>query len=132
MAMSTGQLVFYSGVGLLGLTVVVLVIFLLKKPRYMPEGGIVGAPDGRKTQKLRSGYPTDALTIRRGGSRQPPAPQTDISPAGTVLLPEEADTSPQEIPPQQSTLLLSEETVPLSGGTVKLSDGTEVLGTNER
>ena len=62
--MTTGQLVFYSGVGLLALTVLLGVFFLVKKPKYIPEQAVYepGAP--QQTQKLRNGYPTD-----RGGTR---------------------------------------------------------------
>lgn len=62
--MTTGQILFYSGVGLLGLTVVLAIIFAIKKPQYKPGNVVYSAADGN-TQKLRNGYPTDPLTIRR-------------------------------------------------------------------
>ena len=67
--MTTGQLVFYSGVGLLALTILLAVVFAVKKPRYDPETAGLG-PGSGSTRKLRSGYPTDPLTIRRASPRK--------------------------------------------------------------
>lgn len=61
--MTTGQLVFYAGVGLFILTVVLAVWFWIKKPEYDP-GGAAYMDGAAATQRLRSGYPTDRLTIR--------------------------------------------------------------------
>lgn len=89
--MTTGQLVFYSGVGLLALTVLLGVFFLVKKPKYIPEQAVYepGAP--QQTQKLRNGYPTDRETRRRtgtpGGGPAPTEPQTA---AATELMLDEA------------------------------------------
>lgn len=62
--MTTGQLLFYAGIALLALTVILAVIFLIKKPVYHPENAVYTGSTGQ-TQKLRNGYPTDRLTIRR-------------------------------------------------------------------
>ena len=64
--MTTGQLIFYSGVALLVLTAIVTIIFLVKKPKYIPENTESG-----QTQRLRNGYPTERQTIRRGGPAEP-------------------------------------------------------------
>ena len=40
--MTTGQLLFYAGAALLGLTVILLIIFLIKRPKYQPEGAASG------------------------------------------------------------------------------------------
>lgn len=63
--MTTGQIIFYSGIGMLILTVIIGIAFWIKKPRYTPEDAVYQDADGRGTQKLRSGYPTDRLTVRR-------------------------------------------------------------------
>lgn len=62
--MTTGQLLFYAGIATLVLTVLLAVVFLVKKPRYDPESAAHSA-NTSQTQKLRNGYPTDRLTIRR-------------------------------------------------------------------
>lgn len=61
--MTTGQLLFYGGVALLGLTVILAIIFFIADP-------------GR-TQRLRNGYPTDRVTVRRDSPRHAP-PDEDL------------------------------------------------------
>lgn len=78
--MTTGQLVFFSGVGLLGLTVILAIIFAIKKPAYHPEAGIASAETGA-TGKLTNAYSTEKMTIRRD------KPQTQ----GTELLDEKTE-----------------------------------------
>ena len=73
--MTAGNILFYSGVGLFALTVILAIVFLIKKPEYEPEKAAYDGRGGRKTQSLRSGYPTDRLTARfektsPDGSRQ--------------------------------------------------------------
>lgn len=63
--MTTGQLLFYGGAALLGLTVLLAIIFIIKKPKYTPETATYAGTDPGKTQKLINGYPTDRMTIRR-------------------------------------------------------------------
>ena len=152
--MTTGQLVFYSGVGLLALTLLLAVVFAVKKPRYDPEAAGLGGP-GRSTQKLRSGYPTDPLTIRREPPAKAGAETERLPEAGTAVLPE-TETEPLPGGPAQSaTLLLGAEdqpatarlageaeqplgaetavlppeegTLPLKEGTVPLEEGTRPL-----
>ena len=59
--MTTGQLVFYSGIGLLIMTIALAILFAVKKPKYNPESIAYIEADGN-TKRLRSGYPTDCLT----------------------------------------------------------------------
>lgn len=66
--MTTGQMLFYSGVGLLVLTILLAIVFLVKKPQYIPEQVGVGPDGSNQTQKLRNGYPTDPVT--RGKQEQ--------------------------------------------------------------
>ena len=70
--MSTGGLIFISGIILLVLTIILAVIFWLKKPQYIPENKAVIGPKDKWTQRLRNGYPTDPLTQRR----EQPRPQS--------------------------------------------------------
>ena len=63
--MTTGQVIFYSGVGLLIFTIVLGVAFWLKKPQYIPGNAAYDQGADKNTRKLRSGYPTDHLTVRR-------------------------------------------------------------------
>ena len=113
--MTTGELVFYSGVGLLAFTLVLAVIFAVKRPKYVPES-LSHTPGGAEsTQRLRSGYPTDAMTHPRTDSGKP-------SPSrGTVPL--EQETAPLE----QGTVPLEQGTVPLEQGTAPLEQGTVPL-----
>ena len=56
--MTTGQMMFYAGAGLLGLTVLLAIVFAIKKPKYQPQnltGESVTAP-------MRNGYPTQEVT----------------------------------------------------------------------
>ena len=117
--MTTGELVFYSGVGLLIVTLLLAVVFLIKRPRYVPEQ-LSHLPGGTgDTQKLRSGYPTDPLTHRRetGGaeSKAPSAPSEPPAPSA----------APGTVPLEQGTVPLEQETVPLEPGTVPLEPRNE-------
>lgn len=60
--MTTGQMVFYSGVGLLVLTILLGIFFMIKKPQYIPEHAELTPGEPHQTQKLRNGYPTDPVT----------------------------------------------------------------------
>lgn len=136
--MTTGQLVFYSGVGLLALTILLAVVFAVKKPRYDPEAAGLGPGTG-STRKLRSGYPTDPLTIRRAspagaGVETERLPEDSAQPGtvrltgdaadGTAVLPEEEtaprpeDTSPRGTVP----LVQEQETDHPEAGTIVLSE----------
>lgn len=139
--MTTGQLLFYSGVALLVLTILLAAVFSVKKPRYDPETADGGAGETGSTRKLRSGYPTDPLTIRREGRAQAqPIPGTDRLPeapaqsstvrlteevaSGTAVLPEEGTTPLSADTGPEGTIPLAQEegTVPLEIGTTALSE----------
>ena len=62
--MTTGQIVFYAGVALLGLTVLLAIVFLIKKPVYRPETAAASGGDGA-TARLHNAYSTERVTIRR-------------------------------------------------------------------
>ena len=120
--MTTGELVFFSGVGLLLFTLVLAVIFAIKRPRYMPEELSHEQNPPGNTQKLRSGFPTEAVTRERAGKTE------KIIEQGTIPL--QQDTIPLQqdtIPLQQDTVPLEQDTVPLEQGTVPLEQGTVPL-----
>lgn len=134
--MTTGQLLFYSGIALLVVTVIVAIVFFIKKPVYRPENA-VAAVDG-KTVPLRSGYPTNPITVRHEPEAAAKKETTPISPLtqeesqGTVPLPVDIGTVSLEA----GTVLLPDdcqpyidETVPLTveGGTDALDSCTTLL-----
>lgn len=106
--MTTGEMVFYIGAGLLGLTVVLAIIFLIKRPRYVPEH-VSHMPDkAGATQPLRSAYPTDSM---------PGQPETE------ALAPETPASGGQvTVPLVQGTVLLEQETLPLGQETLPLRE----------
>ena len=106
--MTTGELIFTCGLGLLGLTVLLAILFLVKKPRYTPENAIYSDRVTSETQRLRNGYPTDPLTVRRTSSRK---------------------TAPVKETESTATLPLSQETECLEDETVLLQEGS--AGTDE-
>ena len=65
--MTRGEMVFYAGVALLAATVILAIIFIVKKPRYVP-GAYHSAPE--ETVRLRNAYPTDRLTKRYPHSQE--------------------------------------------------------------
>lgn len=60
--MTIGKLVFCSGVALLIATILLIVVFVIKKPKYIPDA--LRLDDKGKTETLLNGYPTDRLTRR--------------------------------------------------------------------
>lgn len=107
--MTTGQLLFYGGVALLGLTVLLAIIFIVKKPKYTPESAAYTEADPGRTQSLLNGYPTDRMTIRRGPAQSAAAEAIEQSQetelltetlidaqSGTELLPETELLEPQQ------------------------------------
>jgi len=111
--MTTGQLVFCSGLILLGLTIITTIIFIVKKPQYHPENAAYSGADGKSTQKLRNGYPTDRLTIRR----ERPVSFTEVKPAFKETTPLESESGTESLPVEHIS------------GTVQLAlrSGTEIL-----
>ncbi len=87
MTLTTGEILFYSGAGLLGLTVLLTIIFIIVKPKYEPENGAYDSGDPGRTQRLRSGYTTDQINTGR------PAPRPQVPAASmeeTELLPRDS------------------------------------------
>ena len=127
--MTTGQLLFYGGAALLGLTILLVIIFIIKKPKYTPESAAYDGANPGKTHSLRNGYPTDRMTVRREPAQ--PAATDIIKQSQETELLTETLTEPlsgmerlqqTEVMDSQQTEALTE---PLSG-TEQLQ-GTEVL-----
>lgn len=91
--MTTGQLIFFSGVGLLALTLILAIVFCIKKPQYIPENSACGGADVR------------------GGQR------TAVLKNGTAPLPRETSILTRT----DGTVPLSDSTQPLTGGTGRLN-----------
>lgn len=118
--MTTGEVIFYSGLGLLGVTALLAILFWLKKPQYIPENA---AYEERSpgTQKLRNGYPTDRLTIRKDAS----------VPVETVSIPilEETPLLAQGTTQIDETVSINGTASNVGQDTVVLQEGTEILET---
>ncbi len=65
--MSPGRLMFYGGLGLFGLTVVLLIVFLIWRPKYVPESAAVRAPTDTQRRQRYHGT-TDRLAGARSVS----------------------------------------------------------------
>lgn len=122
--MTTGQVIFYSGVGLLVFTIVLGIAFWLKKPQYIPENAAYDQGADKNTRKLRSGYPTDHLTVRRE-PEQPIMSGTAILQESTAQLEtEQGDTLPDTAVLPKAEFPQAQQTEKLRVGTVPLADGT--------
>ena len=122
--MTTGEIIFYAGAALLVLTIILAVVFAVKKPQYKPENAAYIGADAGSTQRLRNGYPTDRLTVR-AETKSELVSQTALLDERTEILPQ-TDVLPQtallEEPTPDGTVPLSEETAPLADGTVPLAN----------
>lgn len=129
--MTTGQIIFFSGVALLVLTIILAIIFIIRKPKYIPGNAIYGEAD-RNTQKLHNGYPTDRLTIRRESTHSI-NPDTAVLSKGTARLTAEQTEKLMgtAVLPEAETEKLPEGTTSLPCGTAKLqqTEGTVQLHT---
>lgn len=104
--MTTGQLVFYGGLALLGLTIIVAIVFLIKKPTYQPENSIYEGAAPSRTQPLRNGYPTEKETIRRSSSKRTGSMETeafDDEAGGAAQETEAFDDGIELLPQEQET-----------------------------
>lgn len=148
--MTQGQMMFLSGAVLLLLTIVLAIIFIIKKPRYSPEQ--FEGTDSGATSRFRNGYPTDRLTKRYPSESEMPVqplvlkeePKDIQRLRESPKLAEEAEGFRESTEPEEETARLqtpseleaekahprkmdfSEETEPLKG-TSELSENTERL-----
>ena len=121
---TTGQVIFYIGVGLLIFTIVLGGDFWLKKPQYIPGNAAYDQGADKNTRKLRSGYPTDHLTVRRE-PEQPIMSGTAILQESTAQLEiEQGDTLPDTAVLPKAEFPQAQQTEKLRVGTVPLADGT--------
>lgn len=134
--MTTGQMLFVSGIVLLVFTIILGIIFWIKKPQYRPENVVYSGGDERNTQKLRNGYPTDPLTIRRESKQTAvrgeetellSESQTDVIPATDMLQDAEPLDKQRAGQAGVGTVPQSEETMLLQGAeqTVFMEDSSE-------
>lgn len=93
LSVTPGQLMFYGGAALLAFTLVLGILFLIKKPVYRPENEAVQIQADAFAQRLRNGGPTAPVTIWRDTAPQP----------GPVY-------SGQAVPPAQAAVYITEET----------------------
>ena len=94
--LTRGEIVFYAGVALLVVTVLLGIIFLIKKPRYIPSA-YQGGPE--EEARLRNAYPTVRLTKRYPHSQemsrlQPTELVTDTGQIPDTELIQETDSIP--------------------------------------
>ena len=116
--MTTGKALFILGIVLMILTIILAILFLMKKPKYIPENAAVTVPGDPRTKSLKNGYPTNQLTIRR----EPAPPVTEPIPSPpvseTVLL----DAAGETVLLDESTESPGQQTVPLDNATAKLPE----------
>ena len=131
--MTTGQMMFYGGVALLAVTIILAVIFMVKKPVYHPENA-AAMPNDNRTRPLRNGYPTDPLTVRRDAPAKAAEGTTplagDTVPLNVGTAPLAEGTTPlagETAPLAEGTAPLASETTPLAEGTTPLAEGTTPL-----
>lgn len=137
--MSTGQLIFYSGVGLLVLTIALGIVFWLRRPQYIPENADHDEDPSKNTRKLRSGYPTNRLTVRRE-PKHPIISETAVLHESTAQLGAvQGDTPPDtevlsdaELLQAQQTEKFAVETAPLADETLPLTHGEDTIPLYDR
>lgn len=103
--MTTGMLLFYGGLALLVLTIILAIVFALRPPKYIPENAAIIGPGDLNTQPLKNAYPTNRLTVRRESTSSPAQPHPAPPDLETALLAPTEDTAlldtPTELLPQQ-------------------------------
>ena len=106
--MTTGTILFFGGIILLALTVILAVIFLIFPPKYRPENAAVD----KQTQPLTNYRPTTnhTPTAPMSASSSSETAFLDPSSPGTALLGTPAAPLPQQIQPfKRTTAELPEE-----------------------
>lgn len=103
--MTRGEMLFYAGAALLVVTVILAIIFIIRKPRYIPGGYRGGLGE---TTRLQNAYPTDRFTQGYPHSQEQEIYHPD--PGATELLPE--------------TELIQEAATEPESGMARPSDGT--------
>lgn len=130
--MTTGQILFFSGIALLMISIGLTILFVVKKPQYHPENEAF-VIDSSGTQKRVNGYPTDPLTIRRDskGKTVGSSARKMVSADDTEWMSQAVNSAEDTLPlmatvsPGDKTLLLRSEQAS-KDGTVLLEE-TEML-----
>lgn len=121
--MTTGQLVFYCGAALLALTVILIIIFAIKRPKYQPENAVVPPAAGVPPTNVGTATTAKASPASSGTVLLPQSSAGASS--ETVLLPQSGSGASAE------TVLLPQAGNGVSPETVLLSqaedDKTELL-----
>ena len=132
--MTTGQIMFYGGIGLVALALLLLIVFMIKKPKYVPENAVYDASANKPVRDQHAGQHTSAAAVQgfENGSNvsaasQPAAQETTVLPANseeTVPLTEVPEETPETVPLAQETEILegASETVPLAPETEVLTE----------
>ena len=153
--MTTGTFMFFSGVGLLFVTIILGVVFWVKKPQYRPENAVDVRNGDGNTLKLRSGYPTDPLTVRRETAKPvasetavlheemeqlsavytEPLPGTEVLPGTERLTDQQTETlaaGTERLLDETVSFRQAESTVSLQATRPLPVGETEVLGANKQ
>ena len=83
--MTLGQMIFYGGFALGGITVLLAIVFLIVKPKYKPQNASYAGAAGA-TQRLRNGYPTEHVP-----TSYPPSAGSGAAYRPTEYIPEETE-----------------------------------------
>ncbi len=94
--MTMGMILFGAGAACLVLTIILIVVFCLKPPKYRPENEAVAMAGGGQTQPLRAGYQTNRLAMSR--SLQTAGMQTSAQAQTDAQAAAQAVTSPIQGP----------------------------------
>ena len=104
--MDISRILYYGGFGLLGFTVLLTLIFIIKRPKYNPDAAAGSFSD--QTQPLRNGFPTQKMTQTRATTPPPVPAETEVLPQ-TELLPEAAVLQATEKLAETDILLEAEQ-----------------------
>ena len=110
--MSTGTIIYYSGFGLLALTILLAILFAVKKPEYIPErASAVEADDA-------------TLRLRRDDSTERGEKRIEKS----VALPDMKHTqAPQQSDSGATETMTMTQTLPVDKTATMISDETELM-----
>lgn len=121
--MTTGQIMFYGGIGLVALAFLLLIVFMIRKPKYVPENAVYDTSVNKTVRDQHVGQYTSAVTVQSvenvSNADRPVSQETAVlleSSEETVPLMEVLEETPETVPLAQETEVLEEtfETVPLA------------------
>lgn len=109
-----GKIIFFSGLILLAITIALAIYFGKKPLQYVPDGDIYPKANGGYTQPLRSGYPTNRLTLRRKSGKTQTKSTEVISNDNVISTMPLADNETQPLAGSETMPLTGNETMPLA------------------